>query len=294
MRLDLYLLPNRPWPVLLDRVRRAEAMGFGCAWFPDHFVNGLRVEDDWLEVWSLLGALATTTDRIRLGTLVSSITLRNPSVLARAATTLDHLSGGRLELGIGAAGSPRDHEMTGIQVRSGRERSERLEEAVGIVRDLLTDGTAEGTGPHYPVHGAVLRPAPVQRPRPPITVGALAPRSMRLAARLADAWNTQPMRAGARFGDVLTGEDELALMRERTAFIDRECEEAGRDPASLRRSYLLLGTYKRGPGPPDEFVRRAEALRDAGVQELILYWPDVEEVEPDLERVAADALPQLA
>jgi alkanesulfonate monooxygenase SsuD/methylene tetrahydromethanopterin reductase-like flavin-dependent oxidoreductase (luciferase family) len=273
MRVDLYLLSNRPWPVLLDRVRRAEAMGFGCAWFPDHFVNGLRLEDDWFEAWTLLGALAVTTDRIRLGTLVSSITLRNPSVLARAATTLDHLSGGRIELGIGAAGSMRDHEMTGIAAWGGRERAERLGEAVGI--------------------GAGLRPAPVQRPRPPITVGALGPRSMRLAARSADAWNTQPMRAGARFGDVLHGEAELALMRERTAFVDRACEEAGRDPATLRRSYLLLGTYKRGPGPVDAFVERAAALRDAGVQELILYWPDVEEVEPDLERIAEEALPRL-
>ena len=268
-------------------------MGFGCVWIPDHFVNGLRPDDDWFEAWTTLGGLAATTERIRLGTLVSSITLRNPSLLARAATTLDHVSGGRLELGIGAAGSTTDHAMTGIPARSDAERAERLEESVALVRDLLTDGRAEAVGPHYQVQGATLRPRPEQRPRPPITVAALGKRSMRLAARLGDAWNTQPMRAGARFGDVLTGEEELSLLRERMALVDGACEELGREPATLRRSYLLLGTYRRGPGEPDAFIERAEALRGAGVQELILYWPDVEEVEPDLERVAAEALPQL-
>jgi alkanesulfonate monooxygenase SsuD/methylene tetrahydromethanopterin reductase-like flavin-dependent oxidoreductase (luciferase family) len=293
MRVDIYMLPNRPWPVLLERVRRAATMGFGCVWIPDHFINGLRLEDDWFEAWTTLAALSAATERIRLGTLVSSITLRNPSLLARAATTLDHVSGGRLEVGIGAAGSSTDHAMTGIPARSGTERSERLEEAVAIVRDLLTDGRAEAAGSHYPIAGATLRPRPTQRPRPPITVGALGKRSMRLAARLADAWNTQPMPAGGRFGEVLTGDEELALLRDRNAFVDRTCEELGRDPATLRRSYLLVGTYRRGPGDPDAFTKRAEALKDAGVQELILYWPDVEEAEPDLERVASTALPRL-
>lgn len=293
MRVDVYMLPNRPWPTLLDRARRAEAMGFGGVWVPDHFVNGLRPEDDWFEAWTLLGALATSTDRIRLGTLVSSITLRNPSVLARAATTLDHLSGGRIELGIGAAGSSSDHAMTGVPRRSGRERAERLEEAVAIVRGLLTDGRAEATGPHYPVDGAELRPSPVQRPRVPITVGALSKRSIRLAARLGDAWNTQPMASGGRFGDVLTGEEELEVVRERMRLADVACEEVGRDPGSLRRSYLLLGTYRKGPGAPDDFVRRAETLAGVGIGELIVYWPDVQEREADLERVAAEALPRL-
>lgn len=293
MRVDIYMLPNRPWPILLDRVRRAETMGFGCVWFPDHFVNGLRVQDDWFEAWTLLGALATSTDRIRLGTLVSSITLRNPSLLARAATTLDHLSGGRIELGIGAAGSSSDHAMTGVPQRSGRERAERLEEAVAIVRGLLTEGNAEATGPHYPVEGAELRPAPVQRPRVPITVGALSRRSIRLAARLGDAWNTQPMASGGRFGDVLNGEEELSVIRERMRVADAACEEAGRDPASLRRSYLLLGTYRRGPGAPDDFLRRAETLAEVGIGELIVYWPDVEDREADLVRIGEETLPRL-
>jgi alkanesulfonate monooxygenase SsuD/methylene tetrahydromethanopterin reductase-like flavin-dependent oxidoreductase (luciferase family) len=293
MRLDIYMLPNRPWPVLLERVRRAADMGFGCVWIPDHFINGLRAEDDWFEAWTTLGALSAGTEGIHLGTLVSSITLRNPSLLARAATTLDHVSPGRFELGIGAAGSSTDHAMTGIPARTGTERSERLEEAVAIVRDLLTNNRAEAAGPHYPIEGTTLLPRPAQVPRPPITVGALGKRSMRLAARLADAWNTQPMPSEGRFGDVLAGDDELALLRERNEFVDRVCEELDRDPATLRRSYLLLGTYRSGPGDPDAFTKRAELLREAGAQELILYWPDVEEVEPDLERVAAEALPRL-
>jgi alkanesulfonate monooxygenase SsuD/methylene tetrahydromethanopterin reductase-like flavin-dependent oxidoreductase (luciferase family) len=293
VRVDIYILPNRPWQILLERVRRAEEMGFGCAWIPDHFVNGRRLEEDWFEAWTLLGALAAATDQIRIGTLVSSLTLRNPSLLARAATTLDHISEGRLELGIGAAGSTTDHAMTGIPAPTVSGRAERLEEAVAIVRDLLTDGSAEGAGPHYPIEGAELRPRPVQDPRPPITVGALSRRSMRLAARLADAWNSQPMPAGGRFGETLAGEGETSLLRERTEFIDRTCEEIGRDPDTLRRSYLLLGTYRRGPGGPGSFLRRAGELRDAGARELILYWPEEPLGEGDLERVAAEALPQL-
>jgi alkanesulfonate monooxygenase SsuD/methylene tetrahydromethanopterin reductase-like flavin-dependent oxidoreductase (luciferase family) len=230
---------------------------------------------------------------VRLGTLVSSITLRNPSLLARAATTLDHLSGGRLELGIGAAGSPSDHAMTGIPQRSGTERAERLEEAVAIVHDLLTEGRADAAGPHYPVEGVELRPTPVQRPRPPITVGALSRRTIRLAARLGDAWNTQPMASGGRFGEVLTGGEELEVLRERMHVADRACVEAGRDPATLRRSYLMLGTYRAGPGEPNAFVRRAETLREVGIGELIVYWPDVPEREADLERIAEEALPRI-
>jgi alkanesulfonate monooxygenase SsuD/methylene tetrahydromethanopterin reductase-like flavin-dependent oxidoreductase (luciferase family) len=293
MRVDICLLPNRPWPVLEERARRAEAMGFACAWIPDHFANGLRLEDDWFEAWSTLGALAAATERIRLGTLVSSITFRNPSLLARAAMTLDHVSGGRFELGIGAAGSSADHAMTGIPERTSLERAERLEEAVAIVKDLLTSGHSEAHGPHFPIEHAQLRPGPIQEPRPPITVAALGRRSMRLATRMADAWNTQPMAAGGGFGGIVKGEDEMALLRERTAFVDRACEELGRDPATLRRSYLLVGTYRRGPGEPAAFLQRAEALRDAGARELILYWPDVESAEIDLERVASEALPRL-
>jgi len=293
MRVDIYILPNRPWPATVERVRRAEVMGFGCAWIPDHFANGLRPQDDWFEAWSTLGGLAAATERIRLGTLVSSITLRNPSLLASAAMTLDHVSGGRFELGIGAAGSSTDHAMTGIPERTDAERAERLEEAVAIVRDLLTDGRSEAHGPRYPIEHARLRPRPVQEPRPPITVAALGERSMRLAASIADAWNTQPMVAGGGFGRILSGEEEVALLRERTAFVDRACEELGRDPATLRRSYLLLGTYRRGPGEPEAFLRRAEALHDAGARELIVYWPETRPAEADLERVAAEALPQL-
>jgi alkanesulfonate monooxygenase SsuD/methylene tetrahydromethanopterin reductase-like flavin-dependent oxidoreductase (luciferase family) len=273
MRVDVLLLQNAPAAELVERARRVEAMGFGCVWIADHFVNPYAPEDDWLDAWTLLGSFAVATSRVRLGPLVSAPALRNPALLALQAVTVDHLSDGRLEVGVGAGGAPLDFEMMGVPHRSPREQLDRLTETVEILDSLLAAGRVKHDGRYYTLEARV-RP-PVQQPRPPLVVGALAPGSLRVAAARADAVSTYPVRAGGRIsaGDVASGDDALATIRARMEIVDRECERIGRDPATLRRSLLTFFGVRDALLPPDEFAEWAEPYRRIGITEFVVYWP---------------------
>src|SRR5947209_19679761 len=161
------------WEELLSRVRFGEEAGFEAAWVFDHFtpLYGDR-KGPCLEGWTLLAALAAATSRIRLGVLVSGVTYRHPSILATEAITVDHVSGGRLEIGMGAAWHEGEHQELGIPFPALRERAERLEEAVRLMRALMTGDGVSFDGRHYRLEHATYRPRPVQRPHPPFWIGA--------------------------------------------------------------------------------------------------------------------------
>jgi alkanesulfonate monooxygenase SsuD/methylene tetrahydromethanopterin reductase-like flavin-dependent oxidoreductase (luciferase family) len=266
------LLQNAAAVELVERARRAEAMGFGCVWIADHFVNPHAPEADWLDGWSLLAAFAQATSRVRIGPLVSAPALRNPSLLALQAVTVDHLSGGRLELGIGAGGAPLDFEMMGLPHRARREQLERLTETVEIVDALLSHGHVKHDGRHYTLEARVRRP--VQQPRPPLVVGALAPGSLRLAAAHADAVSTYAVPAGGRLSDgVASGGEAVATIRARMEFLDRACERIGRDPATLRRSLLTFFGVLEALLPPDDFAEWVAPYCSMGITEFVVYWP---------------------
>ncbi|MEP7059666.1 MAG: LLM class flavin-dependent oxidoreductase [Actinomycetota bacterium] len=293
MRVDVMLLQNRPWPVLRERAHRAEEMGFTGLWMADHFVNPYVPDQDWFESWTLLGAIAEATQRIRFGPMVSSLTLRNPALLARAAMTLDHISGGRFELGMGAGGAPLDHSMTGVPAFTPAERAERFEESVQIVSELLSTGRASAPdGGHYAVSEAQVHPSPVQQPFP-LTVAALGKGALRVAARYGATWNTMGMARGRDLKGLLPHDEAMVVTRERSERLDGFLKEEGRDPADIRRSYLVAGTYSGATPSVDEFLSLAEDLRAFGMNEIIVYWPSDPANEPALERLAAVALPQL-
>jgi alkanesulfonate monooxygenase SsuD/methylene tetrahydromethanopterin reductase-like flavin-dependent oxidoreductase (luciferase family) len=225
-----------------------------------------------MEGWTLLAALAASTERIRLGTLVTGITYRHPSILAAEAVTVDQVSRGRLELAVGASWFEGEHRELGIPFPPMRERAERLEEAVQVIRLLMTADGATFEGRHYGLEGASYRPRPVQQPHPPIWIGASGERrTIPIAARHADAWHC--------FGSV----DGL---RRKAAVLDRAAVDAGRDPASiLRASDLSISE------PWDEVRQRAEGLAGLGFGYLVVSWPSegqgrleefVEKVMPDL------------
>jgi alkanesulfonate monooxygenase SsuD/methylene tetrahydromethanopterin reductase-like flavin-dependent oxidoreductase (luciferase family) len=215
------------------------------------------------------------------------MTLRNPTMLAAHAVTVDHVSDGRLELGVGAAGAARDHGATGAPEWSKKERSERLAEWVEIIVRLLDGEELVYAGKHYAVSGARLEPGPVQSPLP-LTVAALAPRSIAVAARYATTWNSMPYQHGKR----VTGADEIALAKERNEKLDAICAEIGRDPSSIGRSYLTsLG--RREPLPPVErFGEIVRALAGAGMTDVIINWP-TDEAQYDALVAIAQALPEL-
>jgi alkanesulfonate monooxygenase SsuD/methylene tetrahydromethanopterin reductase-like flavin-dependent oxidoreductase (luciferase family) len=292
-RFGVLLLQNVPAMVLIDRARRAEAMGFDQVWVGDHFVNPYAPGQDWFDGWSILAALAVSTSRVRLGPLVSSVTLHNPARLARTAMTVDHLSGGRLELGIGPGGAPLDYAMTGLPVWPPGERVERLEETLDILESLLERGSVDHTGPHYRIEGAVVAPPPVQRPRPPITVGALGRRAIGIAARHAEGWNTYGVAVGRDVRGALDHAGAVDATRRRVALLDEACVAAGRDPASIRRSYLSFQGITQPILEPNAFLDFVGDFQEAGIDDFIVYWPDGEEAEHRLTALVDLAFPTL-
>ena len=261
------------WPDVVERVQFAEAAGFDGAWVFDHFKplygdpNG-----PCLEGWTLLAGLAALTSTIRLGVLVTGITYRHPSVLATEAITVDHISNGRLEIGTGAAWHQPEHEQLGIPFPRIKERAERLEEGVQVMRLLMTKDRATFDGRQYQLYEASYHPRPVQKPHPPIWIGAGGEQLMLpIVARQADAWHA--------FGS----EPSMAA---KSNLLDQLAEKAGRDPKRILRSASL--SLSR---PWDQVRRRAAQLRNAGFGYLIAEWPS--EGKGRLEEFVENVLPEL-
>jgi len=202
----------------------------------------------------LVAAAAATTRRVRLGTMVTANTYRHPGVLAKMAATVDHLSGGRLEFGIGAGWSAPEHQMLGIDFPGAGERVRRLDEACSVVELLWTRSRVDFDGRHYRLQGAIAEPKPVQRPHPPIWIGANGPkRGLPTAAKWADVWHT------------FAPPEHYAVMSKR---VDQLAEAAGRDPAAIRRAGSLSISE-----PWDEVRRNTDAMRAVGVSYLVCSWP---------------------
>ena len=279
MRFGIVTDQNQPWPTLVERWQRFEAVGFDSAWDCDHFVQPSRPTGPYFEAWTLLAGLAAMTQRIRVGVLVSSNTFRHPSLLAKQSVTLDHISNGRLDIGLGAGWYEPEHPMFGLELWPPRERVARFEEAVELIHNWLTAETTSFAGTYYQLNEAPTRPKPVQRPRPPLVLGGHRPRMLRIIARYADTWNS--------FGSV----DQ---MRERNARLDDACASLGRDPTSIVRS--LYGWAAMMPSDPwasvEAFRDMVGRYADAGVNEFLIDQPRPEQ-ESVLERVAAEVLPSL-
>jgi probable F420-dependent oxidoreductase len=186
----------------------ADEAGFDHLWVFDHLlgVKG-NAHHSIFEPWSLLAAMSQATERIRLGCLVTGNTYRLPAVLAKIAVTVDHLSGGRLEFGIGAAHAPHEHEMFGIEGLD--HRLGRLSESLQVMKALWTQDRSTFEGRYYRLHDAIANPKPVQKPWPPIWIGGAGPTTLKLAARHADVWNATDSAgdaaAAGRLGQTLMG-----------------------------------------------------------------------------------------
>jgi alkanesulfonate monooxygenase SsuD/methylene tetrahydromethanopterin reductase-like flavin-dependent oxidoreductase (luciferase family) len=293
VRFGVLFLPNVPWPALRERVIRAEALGIDVAGLADHFVDWTKPPNPWFESWTALTGLAGATTSIRLASWVTQIALRNPAMLARQALTLDHVSGGRLELGIGTGlvGDP-SYPMIGVPDWEPKERVARLREYVAVVDRLLRDEVTSFSGSFYRVEAAHMNPRPVQVPRPPITVAALGPVAMGIAARYADTWNSMSFLEAF--------DAQVEETRGRLAAMDARCEAIGRDPASLRRAYLMFDATARPRGGAiayyDSMARfedMAGRIAELGVDEIGLYYPLDERQVPTFERIATDVLARM-
>ena len=222
---------SKPWSQVLDEFEMADALGFDTAFLVDHLLDtDGPPELPCLESWTLLAAIAARTSRIRIGVLVTSNTFRHPSILAKQAVTVDHVSAGRLILGLGTGWHEDEHRRYGLALPPVGERVDRFEEAVEIVIRLQEEPRLSYDGRFYQLDDAVFEPRPVQAPHIPLLLAAHRPRMIRLAARFADQWDTFPALAGAATDGVTSS------VEERLAAFEAAARAAGRDPGTIRRS----------------------------------------------------------
>ena len=282
-----------PWPEWRRRVLEVEGLGYDTVHVWDHLVHRtLDDGDPLLDSFGVLSAAASITSRVRLGTLVASPTLRHPFLLAKQAMTLDHISEGRLDLGIGAAGVLRDYEALGMEPWSKAEQVERFRDTVELVL-AVSGGATSFSGTHWSGSSLTNAPPTAQSPLP-LTLAAHGPRTMRIAAEHATTWNTIAPRD-------LSPEESLARAAELNATLSRLCEDVGRDPATLRRS-VFLGS-KRWPvrTSAEAFADAVSRFREAGFDDFVLMYPDHPaearvghgEAAPDIVARVADVLPLL-
>jgi F420-dependent oxidoreductase-like protein len=244
-----------PWSEIVARARFADDSGFDGIWGFDHFqpMYG-EGPGECFEGMTTLAALSGVTHRVRLGMLVAGMTYRHPAVYAAEAITIDHASGGRLELTYGAAWFEGEHRELGIPFPATRERVDAFEEAVQVLRGLLTTDGFTFEGRHLQVKDATLQPRPVQQPHPPIWIGASGERRMLpIAARYADVWHC--------FGPP-------AVLRAKSERLSGLAEAAGRDPGEIRRAGSLSLEDDL-----DDVARTIDEWRDAGFEYLVCGWP---------------------
>ncbi|MBW4702611.1 MULTISPECIES: LLM class F420-dependent oxidoreductase [unclassified Micromonospora] len=309
MELRIFTEPQQgaTYDQLLTVARAAEDAGYGAFFRSDHYVamGSSTGEPGPTDAWTTLAGLARDTSRIRLGTLVTAATFRLPGPLAITVAQVDQMSGGRVELGIGAGWFAEEHTAYGIPFPSVGERFDRLEEQLAVITGLWATPAGERfdhAGKHYPVANSPALPKPVQQPRPPILLGGKGPkRTPRLAARYADEFNL-PF--------VSVDETVAQFGRVRAA-----CAEAGRDPGTLRWSNALVlccgrddaevarraAVIGREPaelrqngvaGTPAEVVDTIGRYAEAGSERIYLQVLDLADLD-QLELVAAEVMPQL-
>jgi F420-dependent oxidoreductase-like protein len=306
------------WADWVALAQACERLGFDALFRSDHYLSvDDHAERGSLDAWGTVSALSAITTTLRFGTLVSPATFRHPSVLAKAVVTADHISGGRVELGIGTGWLEAEHTAYGFPFPPMGERMVVLSEQLEIIHRQWTEHTFDYTGTHYRIEALDARPKPVQRPHPPLIVGGSAgPRSARLAAKWADEYNT-----------IYVTPDEA---RDRRRVLDDACEREGRDPATLRFSMMngfLIGADRddlrararrlaewRGHtdqadrdidayiaavaqpwvvGTPEEIVARLREYEAAGVEAVMLQHHLFEDFDA-LELIGREVIPALA
>lgn len=284
-------------PEIAESLRRlatqAECYGFDSFWVMDHFHqigNVGEAQEPILDGWTTVAAVAGFTSTIKIGTMVTGIVYRYPSLLAKIGASLDVLSKGRLFMGIGAAWNEAEAKAYGIPFPSTKERFRRLEEAVQIIHKMWTEERASFDGKFYQIRDAYCNPKPIQKPRPPILIGGSGEReTLRIVAKYADACNV--------FGSPETVRRKLTMLREHcktvgrdydsilktklgVVAIDKKKEEAEKRiaqhfkdvPERMRREFIISET-------PDEVLRQIAAVRDAGVEYLVVSFEPQKELE---------------
>lgn len=272
MRFAHWIGNGLDWDTIVDSGKRAEATGWDGLWFADHFMPFSGDPTGPIhEAWSVLSALGVATENVRLGPLVCGNTYRNPAVLAKQAVTADHISGGRVVLGLGSGWQENEHVAYGIEYGTFTDRFRKLEEALQILIGLRAGEPVDFQGEHYVMQAAPLSPGPVG-PLPLLIGGGGEKKTLRMVAQYADEWNVWA---------------DPGIMATKSAVLDEHCERLGRDPSAIQRSAVALlflcddeasAAALRDRdiprpsliGTPDQLQEQLAAFVDLGVDEVIV------------------------
>ncbi len=247
----------------------AERLGYDWASVGDHFIAnpvfGARDTDPWNEAWTSLAALAEATSRIHIGVMVTSVGYRHPPVLAKMAATVDVISKGRLEFGIGAGYLEAEYRMYGLPFPPAAVRLEQLDEAIQVCKSLWTKERSDFVGKHYTLTGAVCEPKPVQKPHPPIWVGGMGEKkTLRIVAEHADGWNAFPL--------------PIPQMREKLDVLRDHCAAVGRDFDSISKQLGIRAIVRKDPNEVEaelaHFAEQSQLPLERGRQMAIAGTPE--------------------
>jgi F420-dependent oxidoreductase-like protein len=296
MKFSAWFSASTPWSDLVSEFQHAEQTGWDGAWIADHFMPNAEANlGPVQEAWTTLAGLGALVPRLHIGTMVTCNTYRHPAVLAKEVAQVDVITGGRVVLGIGAGWQENEHAAYGITLGSPRERSDRLEEAVQIIRSLFDNERTTFKGKYYAITDAPLAPKPVQTHLPILVGGGGEQRTLRTVARYADEWNS----GGAP-----------AAYAEKLKVLAEHCEKVGRDPKSIRLTTqasvrIVDDASKSGDsqgrvapvfsGTVEQVRDRIGIYQDLGIAELILpgfgMGASVEERRENYDRFIEDVAP---
>ena len=273
MKFSFWPNPSQPYADVLELAQHVERTGWDGIWYADHFMpNAEDTSAPWPEAWITLSALAAQVPRLSMGTLVAGNTYRHPAVLAKMAATLDHISGGRAILGLGAGWQENEHQQYGIPFYTVRERLARLDEACHVIKALYTQTKANFSGQYYQLDNASLEPKPLQYPLPLLIGGGGEKVTLKITAQHADSWNV--------WGTVDT-------LKHKMSVLDKHCATFKRDPKEIHRTAVALlfmnddkafiDKMKATPmdmatiiGSVDEVAEIIKEYEQIGVDELIV------------------------
>ncbi|MGW2015830.1 LLM class flavin-dependent oxidoreductase [Streptomyces sp. NPDC001927] len=297
LRLSTVILPVHRWhDGGRERWQRAEELGFHAGYTYDHLSWRTFRDGPWFGALPTLTAAATATERLRLGTLVTSPNFRHPVTLAKELISLDDISDGRVTLGIGAGGDGFDATVLGQDKWTPKERADHFGEFLPLLDRLLTEDAVTERGTHYSADEARNIPGCVQRPRLPFAVAATGPRGLKLAARHGQAWVTT---GDPKLYENGTPEESVAAIRGQIEKLGKACAEIGRDVAELDK--ILLTGFTPDRSRPLEsvgaFVDFAGRHKELGFTEIVIHWPipdsDFAADQRVFEQIATEALAQL-
>ena len=244
------------WAELRETWQEVETLGFDTLWVNDHLLPSVGPSDaPNLEGWTVLSAIAALTTRVRIGVMVTSNTFRNPVILAKMATTVDHISGGRLILGIGSGYFAQEHEVYGIPLHKPGRRARQLEEALQVIRKLWTEEEASFTGTYYRLANAPFAPKPLQKPHPPIMIAGTGEKLiLPLVAKYADMWNA--------------GGLGIEALARKIAILEEHCARIGRNGSDIEKTYLTPLYLRSNPAEVERLLTQIPQVQTLSIEQM--------------------------